>query len=138
MSEHIKYRAGYKYQLAETYQTQTNIIPPYRIITPFICLDIEGVLTVISGYAWDGPSGPTFDTKDFMRGSLVHDAFYQLMRENFLDHDHYRKFVDMELKRICLEDGMDHLRANAVYDAVRLFAHNASDPKHNKEVITAP
>jgi hypothetical protein len=38
------------------------------------------------GYAWNGPSGPTLDTRNFMRGSLVHDALYQLMREGRMDN----------------------------------------------------
>ncbi len=31
------------------------------------------------------PNGPTIETKTFMRASLVHDALYQLMREEHLE-----------------------------------------------------
>ena len=65
------------------------------------------------GYGRDGPSGPTLDTRDFIRGSLVHDALYQLMREGLLDHSIHR------------EDGMTALRAWWVYQGVRLFGNPA-------------
>lgn len=74
MSESIKYRDGYKYQLSEDYQTVIEIKPVEFILTEYIRLDIDGTLSIKEGYAWDGPSGPTVDTKNFMRGSLVHDA----------------------------------------------------------------
>ena len=35
MADHIKYREGYKYQLAEDYQVQTNIKQVSRIKTKF-------------------------------------------------------------------------------------------------------
>jgi hypothetical protein len=134
--DHIKYQAGYKYQLAETYVVQTKLRPPKEINHSFLQLTVGGLLTVKSGYAWDGPSGPTIDTSDFMRGSLVHDGFYQLMREGLLPES-YREQADSELKCICLEDGMWDFRADYVYHAVRGFGSSsaalAPDP-----IITAP
>ena len=44
----------------------------------------DGVLIIQPKYAWDGASGPTLDTKNTMTPSLVHDAFYQLIREEVL------------------------------------------------------
>ena len=75
---YIKYRSGYKYQLVEEYQVRVSLIPENDIKTDFIELSTEGMLIIKKGYAWDGPSGPTIDTPNFMRGSLVHDALYQL------------------------------------------------------------
>jgi len=46
--------------------------------------DSDGGLLIKAGYSWDGPSGSAIDTKNFMQGSLVHDALYQLLRENIL------------------------------------------------------
>ena len=88
--------------------------------------DYEGghryhVLTVHAHYAWDGPSGPTFDTKTFMRGSLFHDALCQLIGEGLLDKK-YRKYADQLLRQICLEDGMSKFRAWYVYMAVRAYS----------------
>lgn len=114
----IKYREGYEYQLIEDYQVQTSIKPESWAICSFIKLDSSGYLTIKEGYAWDGPSGPAIDTKNFMRGSLVHDALYQLMREKLLDYG-WRKEADRELVRLCKEDGMSSIRAAWVYSGVR-------------------
>jgi len=132
----IKYQAGYKYQLAETYAVVVGIKPRVAILHDFICLTTDGKLIIGAGYAWDGPSGPTIDTKNFMRGSLVHDALYQLMREGLLSEE-CRSSADDELHRICLEDGMSWLRAWYVRLAVGRFGSScaalAPDP-----IITAP
>ena len=90
------------------------------------------------GYAWDGPSGPTIDTRNFMRGSLVHDALYQLMREEHLDKETYRKPADQLLRDMCREDGMWSIRAWWVYLAVRWWADPAADPANKKPIIKAP
>ena len=50
----------------------------YNISTPFVSLTPDGVLTLRAGYAWDGASGPTFDTPAVMLAALLHDALYQL------------------------------------------------------------
>ena len=80
----MKYRKGYKYQLAEEITFQINVFPGREIVTKFIRLTTTGLLTIYGGYAWDGPSGPTIDTEDTMTPSLVHDALAQLMRMNLL------------------------------------------------------
>ena len=127
----MRYRKleGYKYDLVERVVTQTVFSGP-AIINPYICLFQDGELVIEEHYAWDGPSGPTIDTKNFMRGSLVHDALYQLMREGLLDRK-YRKYADQLLRKICLEDGMSKFRAWYVYHAVRLFAKQSSMPRKN-------
>jgi hypothetical protein len=134
----IVYKAGYKYQLKETYKVSIAIRPKVAINTAFITLSTRGQLVVKAGYAWDGPSGPTIDTLDFMRGSLVHDALYQLMRERHLDHELHRDAADRELQRLCVEDGMSQARAWVVYEAVKHFADPASDPANNRPPKRAP
>jgi hypothetical protein len=79
----IRYRSGYKYQLVDASSVEVNIRPAAQIDTDYIALTADGLLTVKKSYAWDGPSGPTIDTKNFMRGSLVHDALYQLADYRF-------------------------------------------------------
>ncbi len=83
-SRTIEFKDGYRYQLKRTFSLQTPIHPPEPVETDFIALEAGGILHLRNGYAWDGPSGPTVDTGSFMRGSLVHDAFYQLIREGHL------------------------------------------------------
>jgi hypothetical protein len=133
----IAYRSEYKYQLAEDYVIQTNIIPDDLITTEFIDLSANGILTIRDGYAWDGPSGPTVDTKTFMRGSLVHDAFYQLMREGHLDKS-CRNKADRLLKDLCKQDGMCSIRTWWVYNGVKWFAEGAAKEKNKKKIETAP
>lgn len=123
----IRYADGYKYQLRATYAVQLPFRPPAPIVTDFIVFDADGLLTIIKGYAWDGPSDPAFDTPNFMRGSLVHDALYQLMRERHLDAT-YRGPADDILRTICLEDGMWRIRAWWVHLGVRIGGGPAADP----------
>lgn len=131
----IYYKRGFKYQLAQTYVHQLGFVIPNNITTSFIDAAPDGLMVIREGYAWDGPSGPAIDTKNFMRSSLVHDALYQLMRDGFLDK-RFRDKADLELKKICLADGMCKIRAWWVYKAVRGFAGCCIT--HKKEVEAAP
>jgi hypothetical protein len=70
----IRYRQGLKYQLRAPYVIQTPIRPAHGAGTEWLTLDVDGTLTIRAGYAWDGASGPTYDSKSSMRGSLVHDG----------------------------------------------------------------
>jgi len=130
----------YKYQLMEEYQQKIDIKPANDILLRFLELHRDGLLIVRKAYAWDGPSGPTFDSKNFMRGSLVHDALYQLMRLRALDYKVYRKRVDEILRECCREDGMSAFRAWYVFLGVRLFGFLNAKPRNEPEVkiIDAP
>jgi hypothetical protein len=119
MSDRIAFRRGYKYQLASIYGLRTPICPPELIVTEWIELDTHGWLQFSRGYAWDGASGPTIDTPDSMRPSLVHDGFYQLMADGRLSLDH-REAVDDFFLKLLLEDGMLPARAQVWHTAVRL------------------
>lgn len=114
----IKYRAGYKYQLVNDYIVRTDIKPEYDVETEFILLDHTGLLTIRHGYSWDGPSGPAIDTKNFMRGSLVHDALAQLCRDIYIDRSTFSTAINLELQKICLEDGMHPARGWWVFVGV--------------------
>lgn len=139
----ITYHDGYKYQLIQDYTINLTLIHPEQasiwkaanIVDDFIVLK-EGSLTIMRGYAWDGPSGPTFDTATFMRGSLIHDALYQLIRDNHLDKNIYRIMADEVLYRICLSDGMNKARALFVYYGVRVGGNVAA--RELKKVYHAP
>lgn len=132
----IKYKDGYKYQLVEGYHTNVSIFPEKLVRHEYVSLSPQGFLSIRKGYAWDGPSGPTFDTKNFMRGSLVHDALYQLIGEGLLPMAE-RDQADKELRRICLEDGMSAARAWWVYQAVHWFGDTAAATPE-KAPIEAP
>jgi len=118
--QNIFYRKGYKYQLIEDVSFRTDVYPPHDITTQFITLLANGFLTIRMGYAWDGPSGPTIDTRNFMRGSLAHDALYQLMNKPIERLTwNWKRAADYELYKICRQDGMCRRRANYVFKAVR-------------------
>ncbi len=134
----IRYRGGYKYQLRGHHVDSVAIQPDEPISTEYGSLTLEGTLTIRNGYAWDGPSGPSRDTPSFMRGSLVHDALYQLMRLEAIDAKRWRDTADRELQRMCREDGMWRIRAWWVYHAVRLFGEPATAPEASKPIEVAP
>lgn len=133
----IKYREGYKYQLAEDYHTVTRITG-YDIDTEFIKLDPKGNYLIRKNYAWDGCSGPTWDDETNMRGGLGHDGKYQLMRMGLLPPE-CREIADEELEQDCFDDGMNKIRAWWYLEGVDHFAAFAakygSDPY---PVLTAP
>jgi len=136
MHEQIKYQAGYKYQLSETYVSKTAVCPVQAVIHDFIDLKLDGTLTIKQGYAWDGCSGPTWDDKTNMRGGLVHDALYQLMREKLIDEG-WRPTADAELRRICLEDGMSRFRAWYYHLGVRIGGESSAEWQEDK-ILLAP
>lgn len=133
----IKYRKGYKYQTEEAYTCATKVFPGRDITTPWVKLNTVGIITIKKGFAWDGPSGPTFDTKTFMRGSLVHDAIYQLIRDGHLEPS-TKDRADALLREMCLEDGMGQTRAWWVYQAVRRFGAASTMPSGGKQIEIAP
>ena len=137
MRPSIKYRSGYKYQILEAYTCATRIFPGKDITTPWIRLNTAGMITIKKGFAWDGPSGPTFDTKTFMRGSLVHDALYQLIRDGHLEPSSKAR-ADELIREMCLEDGMGQARAWWVYQAVSRFGASSTMPSGGKSVEIAP
>ncbi|NRA83286.1 MAG: DUF1353 domain-containing protein [Gammaproteobacteria bacterium] len=135
---YIAYRSDYKYQLAERYELMIAIIPKHHIITPYIELDRQGLLTVNAGYAWDGPSGPVKDTPHNMRASLVHDALYQLMRHQELVARTHRKTADQLFKDICKQDGVSSFWASIYYKGLRKFGKPYASPQQKKIVLQAP
>ena len=132
----IKYRDGYKYQLEEDYCFQTNITG-HTGGNSFVHIAADGMLNVYVGYAWDGPSGPTIDTENSKRPSMIHDALYQLMRMKILPQI-CRKRADDILYEELVKNGMLRLRAWIWYKAVRNLAAPFADPAHAKPLIEAP
>jgi len=133
----IQYREGFKYQLDADYKTILNFGAPKPIKTYNVQFLPDGILEIKRGYAWDGPSGPTIDTKTFMRGSLIHDVLYQLIRMGELPMD-YRRAADAELKDCCIQDGMNKLRAWWVHKALDYAGRSAALPSATKRIHRAP
>lgn len=135
----MKYsESNYKYQLEEDLFYQTNFRFDADIfIAGYIYLDKNGLLRIYRGYAWDGASGPTIDTKSSIRGSCIHDALYQLIREGLLDIS-LRESADIILEKVCIEDGMFSWRAAYWRFFVSKFAKSAAESKNRKIILVAP
>ena len=137
----IRYRAGYKYGLAESYHRHIDISGMVcgiteDVVTEYILLSVAGDLTVVRGYAWDGATGAP-DSDEIMEASLVHDAGFQLLRERKLPMIYLDKFNNL-LKEICLEKGMEHVYAQGVFSVVDKLGAHFADPASAKPVITLP
>ena len=113
--------------------------------SPFITLEVEvgkkaqsdpgrvRRIFIEEGYAWDGASGPTFDTCGSFHAALVHDALYQCMRLGYVKRDwHSRKAADKLFLRMLKRGGMGPLRRQIWYRAVRLFGKKSTMPKPHK------
>ena len=73
-----------------------------------------------------------------MRASLVHDALYQLMRQEHLKTRTWRKAADRVFRDLCKEDGVSGYRANIWYKALRKFGKPAASPEGKKKIRKAP
>lgn len=131
----FKWRSGYKYQCAEDFTFNTDAKPLIDVEDDFVSLSASGLLTVKKGYAWDGPSGPTFDTKNSMRASCKHDALSQLMRKGLLSR-HLREVIDGEFYSELLSAGMFKFRAWYWFEGVRKFASSSVMAKSVKKVFS--
>lgn len=135
----ISYRKGYRYQLAAEYRLLVSISPkfPGNAQAEYLLLDREGMLTIRTGYAWDGASGPAVDTPTILRGSLVHDALYQLIRLGLVEPA-YRRLADTIFLEICREDGMSTIRRFWVFRAVRWFGGRSATPAAERPILQTP
>lgn len=121
----IKYRKGYRNQLAETVSLQLPIqlFPDEYIDTEYYSIDAGGRMTVKIGYAWDGASGPTWDypAKHIVVPSLVHDVLCQAIRAGHMRSvTNARKHADKLFYFLLRERGMNVIRAKIWYRGVRL------------------
>lgn len=135
----IRYKPGLKYQTQNFFWVQTplsgkhsRIEDPDNIRSPWVRLTLDGVLEIKAGYAWDGASGPTFDTKSTMRASLVHDALYQLMRAGKLSQED-RAAADRLLYDLMIQDGAFKWRAKLWLATLRRFAGYAAKQRAEDE-----
>jgi hypothetical protein len=137
MSIYYQRLPQWKYRLEARYQVSVGFYKRRAERgNDFVWLD-HGLLTISKGYAWDGPSGPALDTRTWMRASLVHDALYQLLREDHLPPE-MRKTVDGLMREHLLQDGMNRFRAWYSYHGVRLFGAPSAKPVQGARIFRAP
>lgn len=133
----IKYIKGLKYQLVEPYMCMTPVVG-YDIDSHDFHLFADGRLLIRDGFAWDGASGPTFDTDTSMAPSAVHDVFCILMRDGRLSYEDWQDRVNEFFKLQCIAVGMWGWRANLWHIGVE--AGDAGNPEQgaDREVFEAP
>ena len=131
----MKYSKGYKYRLEENLIISTGIIPHRAIRYQNIKLSNSGILEIQKGYSWDGASGITIDTKNTMIPALVHDAFYELMRQGLLYLSNRPK-VDELFYKLLLKSGMNKYRAWIWYRAVDRYALDAANIRRKIYEVT--
>lgn len=131
------YRRGKFYVLSRTYTCYVGVFPPQDIVTDFVILTKDGWMTLMKGYAWDGPSGPTIDTKSTLRASLIHDGLYQLMRLGLLELI-WRDRADDLLRDIMIEDKAFVWRAKLWRYMVDRAALSAATNKEYEKELVAP
>lgn len=129
----MKYRSGYKYQLAADVVLSTPIEPDETIVVEFITLHTNGKLEIKSGYAWDGASGPTWDTDNTMVASLFHDAIYQLLRKKLL-LPFWRVRADAHMDKMLKDRGMNWLRRRIWRRGLKIAQGKAALPENVKKV----
>lgn len=133
----------HKYELVEWYSYQTGfgklnykIRIKNEIKIDYLKLKENGWLWFEKGFAWDGPSGPSIDSLNVMRGSLIHDGIYRLIRFGGLKYNPYKVLADKLLKKICRKDGTFWFRALYIYIGVRLFGCHSARPR--SKIICVP
>ncbi|KKL83712.1 hypothetical protein LCGC14_1972000 [marine sediment metagenome] len=135
---------SYKYELASIVTQKVCFIPKdFKCRTDFINIQ-SGYITIRKRYAWDGSSIPgkkflkaiTFGKYDpdkyCKEASLVHDAFYQLMRLKKLSREH-KDAIDSLYEKMCIAGGMSKRQAARRYWAVKTFGHRTLKPRFYPE-----
>ena len=128
----IYFKRGYRYRLESAYEHPEWLDLPDFNCRWFSCVD--GMLTVVEGYCWDGATS-AIDSRNFLRGSLIHDVQYQAIREGLLSPEH-RRAADLILFAVIRQDGMPWIRAKWVLWAVSRFG--PADGGDSRPIESAP
>ena len=111
----MRYRKGYKYKTCEghkievPFDVEISPVPEYPAGNRFVFYK-EGYLYIANGYAWNGASGIP-DTKYTLYPSLIHDAWYQLIRERAV-YMYTKTYADKWFGDLCHERGLNRLASD--------------------------
>ena len=131
----MRYRRGYKYQLAEPEILQTSFRLKKEVRIPRIILSTDGKLHIAEGYCWDGASG-IIDRKTNLRASLGHDALYEMMRQGALNYELW-KIADYDFAGWLRQDGAWPSTVKVDKFGLGLFGGRYAHPKQRKKVFSA-
>ena len=148
----MRYQAGFKFVLVEDEHFVTPLRPEKDIVTKFISLDTNGNMCVLSGFPYDGASGPikifarvlelTSEwlwqkyLKKYMRGACFHDAACWLLRHEYLLPG-WLMPANEHTYSIFIEDKMSKWRARGWVETLNQFDFYA-DPANKKKIYEAP
>lgn len=79
----------------------------------------SGMMFIYEGAPWDGPSGPAWDTPNFMDASLFHDYLYRAQELGKLPQSQ-RKKADKTMRAIAKKHGMWWPRRTWTFWGVRV------------------
>jgi len=133
----ITYKKGLKYQIVGEPYIAKTLISGFEVAIPWIKLERDGTLTLFPGYAWDGSSGPTWDSSKDKQASAEHDAFYKLIRLGHLPHS-LKSDIDKRYRDKCIEDGIFPIQANIRYWALRHWGDPSTRPSRRQATYYAP
>jgi len=108
--------------LGHTVQNYTRTLSDGNKFT--INLKPDGTLTISTGFEWNGPTG-FYPLDSMMRGSCVHDGFYELFstKANALDMATAKPVADQLLYDMFVEDGCPKAVAYAALVLVSNLGH---------------
>jgi hypothetical protein len=122
---------SYKYELHEDISVPVPELSEYYFYDEYFSIRC-GVIFIYKGYAWDGVSGPTIDTKNTFVAGLVHDALYQAIRTKHLPKSE-KITADKIFRRLLREHGMSWFRSQYFYLGVKWFGKSHIRPKKGGE-----
>lgn len=129
--------SGFKYCVEELTIIQTPFQPVRSIVAADDKLTLypDGELWVHIGFLYDGPSGPTYDSKNTLVPSLMHDIFQLFSRmgllEGWLTRAEYDEYFRVMLKAY----GMNRFRAWAWYRGVRIGGWRSARIQKSQRLI---
>jgi len=133
----IRYKRGFKFVTVGIVTEYVGIFPPKSICFEWGLLSINGYLTVKDEYPWNGMSGIPLNIKSSVRGVLIHDVLYRLIRLGLLDIK-WKTPGDEVLRKFCIEDGMWKWVADTIFAAVQRWGLSSTGPKAEPKIMEAP
>ena len=127
----MKYCKGFKYQLDEDENIQTNVLG-FEVDTKYYSLNKEGILTGKAGFAWDGCSG-SIDTDTNMRGGLFHDILCLMIARQEIPYTEMSKSNILFSDILTLDDMVGVRRWWHYKAVVKRFAGNTKPQR--REII---
>ena len=121
-------KVGSCYQVEDRYEIRTELKLDRSGFSDRVRISSDGVLTIGEGYAWDGPSGPTFDRETTLRASCIHDALYHLIRRGQINFEYWRE-CDRVMGRVMKEDGAWKITRTTYMAGLRLANGRAAKSK---------